>query len=247
MTVTGRTRPLLGFKGELQSGKSAVAAALRFWAGSGTDSQSDIEFSDAIMEAANYALGTGVRLTDQFREALCDGAQHVLALTVRPELDGYYHNHTGTAKCPECVLVGWLREIPHSYQITRETKDADRAVYMWLGVIIRLVVAEDVWAQEVRKRIKAAGDSPLVTAGGVRFREDGEAIRAEGGLIVEVIGRKHNADDDPTNVQRSQVTPDVLLYNDVYDPTLERVREVTAQVWRDFRSGSLRGEYRVRR
>jgi hypothetical protein len=137
--------PLLGFKGELKSGKSAVAEMLRRHAGSHYDRTSDLEFSDPIIEAANLALDSGTRVPERFREELRLGAAEVLRLNgPMPPLGGYYHTHGGTAKCPECVMKDWLRGVPQGFQLTRDNKDVHRAVLMWLGVIIRQPAAAGV-------------------------------------------------------------------------------------------------------
>lgn len=206
------TTQVVGFKGQRRSGKSTCSAALRKLAGS--SSKADIEYSDPMIDAANFALGYGDFRLEQFGDALIEGAKLVTGQEApRPEVG--WRLREGFGAEVEFRLRDWLRYKSQSgLFLTRENKDEHRAVLMWLGINLRDLVTQDYWANEIDRRIERASDEPLITASGVRFPEDTAPIFRRSGIIVEVTSKRVSSDDDPTNAKRDLIQPDTIVHND---------------------------------
>ncbi len=203
---------VVGFKGQRRSGKSTCSAALRKLAGSSP--KADIEFSDPMIDAANFALRNGDFRLEQFGDALIEGARTVTGQDAsQPEIDWRLRGGFGSEV--EFRLRDWLRYKSRAdLVLTRENKDEHRAVLMWLGINLRDLVSQDYWANEIDRRIELASDEPLITASGVRFPEDTAPISRRKGIIVEVTSKRVRSDDDPTNAKRDLVRPDTIVHND---------------------------------
>lgn len=223
------TTIVVGFKGQRRSGKSTCSAALRRLAGS--SSKADIEYSDPIIDAANFALRNGDLRPEQFGDALIEGAKTITGQDApKPEMD--WRLREGFGSEVEFRLREWLGYRSRDQLVlTRENKDEHRAVLMWLGINLRDLTTQDYWANEIDRRIELASDEPLVTASGVRFPEDTAPISRRGGIIVEVTSRRVLSDDDPTNAKRDLVAPHTIVHN---DSSIEVVQVMMDLLRRDF-------------
>ncbi len=119
--------------------------------------------------------------------------------------------------------------------LTRENKDAHRAVLIWLGINLRDLVRQDFWANEIDRRIELVSDEPLITASGVRFPEDTAPIFRRNGIIVEVTSKRVLSDDDPTNAKRDLVRADTVIHN---DSSIEAVQVMMDLLRRDLLDGN---------
>lgn len=206
------TVSVVGFKGKRRSGKSTCSAALRKLAGS--SSNADIEYSDPMIDAANFALKNGDFRLEQFGDALIEGARIVTGQDApQPEMGWRFREGYGAQV--EFRLRDWLTYRSRAHLVmSRENKDEHRAVLMWLGINLRDLVTQEFWANEIDRRIELASDEPLVTASGVRFPEDTAPIARRHGIIVEVTSKRVLSDDDPTNAKRDLVQAHTIVHND---------------------------------
>lgn len=206
------TTQVVGFKGQRRSGKSTCSAALRRLAGS--SSKADIEYSDPMIDAANFALSKGELRPEQFGDALIVGARTITGQDAPlPELA--WRLREGVGEQVEYGLRDWLGfKRRANLVITRENKDEHRAVLIWLGINLRDLVSQDFWANEIDRRIELASNEPLITASGVRFPEDAPPITRRSGIIVEVTSKRVQSDDDPTNAKRDLIIADTIVHND---------------------------------
>ncbi len=244
-----RFAPIVGLKGAKRSGKSHVSAALRKlvygdevnsdWA-----SAADLEFSDPISEAVNWALTMPDRRFEQFRFQLAEGASWVLGIEVPPPLQYYHSCQTDPhLVCPECGVKDWLDKHGHdlAFRINRANKDEHRVLQVWEGVIVRYLVDEGVWVRKMVQKMRQAGALPLIVACGVRFPADAVELRKLRALIGEVQGPPAPDDDDPTNDQRDGIIPDVIINNQVWEPGV--LEATTAEFLADFKAGRLKPVY----
>ena len=119
---------VIGFMGKRRSGKSTCSAALRALYGS--SSRADIEYSDPLIDAANFALRNGDLRPIQFGNALVEGASVVTTQEVKtPEYGWRYREGVGADV--EFRLRHWLDTKAYlGLRLSRENKDEHRAVLM---------------------------------------------------------------------------------------------------------------------
>lgn len=200
---------IVGLKGPLQSGKSTFAAMLREAAGSSP--AADLEYSDLMMEAGNLALEQGNTALYPFVMNLLKGSEEVLGQRLgHPPGDWFWSERPDVMR----ELKVWHQAgLPP--QLTRQTKDANRPVYSFLGYFVRRseIGRPDIWAGEMDRRLAALPPEPLVTVGGVRFPEDAVPVRERGGLIFEVRRDHGRTDTDATNERRHEIVPDQVIDN----------------------------------
>jgi hypothetical protein len=231
---------VLGFMGVAASGKSFVAETLRGIAGVTPDqSCCDIEFSDSMIDVTNDALREGNLEPAAFRRALLKWSDNLLKKPL-PKDTPLVHLHGDGVSCPDCGLAEWLKTKADANQpLTRENKADHRQPLIWLGIVIRRLLGPGVWAEHIGANILACNmyepAPPLVTAAGVRFPEDANAVKDCGGLIVRVVGPPAPADADPTNAQRHTVQPNVTVYNQVRQPA--PLRLAMMEFWADLSGG----------
>lgn len=203
---------VVGFKGEKKSGKSTCSAYLRTFAGS--DPRSDIEFSDSMIQIANHALAAGDMRPIQFGNALIDACRVVLDREI-PAISQEMRMREGLGVAVELALRDWLDSNRSSgIRLSRSNKDFHRAVLSWIGVNIRDLMGDRVWADEIDRKIELAGDSPLITVGGVRVPVEAEPMKLRGGYVVSITSNRTPEDDDPANSRRHEVIPDCIVHND---------------------------------
>lgn len=200
---------IVGIKGPLQSGKSTFAAMLREAAGS--TPAADLEYSDLMMEAGNLALDQGSSALYPFVMNLLKGAEEVLSHRLsRPPGRWFWDAR------PDVMgdLKAWHQAgLPP--RLTRQTKDANRPVYSFLGYFVRHreIGRPDIWAEAMDRRLAGLPPEPLVTVGGVRFPEDAVPVWERGGVIFEVRRDQGRADNDATNERRHEIVPDKVIDN----------------------------------
>jgi hypothetical protein len=240
--LQGGASPIWGFCGAKEAGKSYVAEQLRLGAGS-LDSASDIEFSDPMIEAVNGALQVGVWTLEAFRFVLAHQAGLVIGADMPPPNASFHTCGNPGIKfsCPECGLAEWLLTRAHpGLVVTRDNKSLHRSTLIWLGIVIRQLVDDEVWAREVVRRIELARPSEFITVGGVRFPADAALVRQVGGRVIRVVG-PNDLDTDPTNAENGQIQADVTVYNRVRRPEL--VTCIVRCLLADLKADTLQQSY----
>lgn len=231
---------VIGFIGNRRSGKSSCSQTLRRIAGS--SERADIEFSDPIIEAANYALEFGDLRPSQFGNALVEGARVVTGKDI-PGAPYTWRFRQGPGIDVEFRLRHWLEsEVTSGLRLTRLNKDRHRAVLMWLGINIRDLMLPSIWADEIERRIDQAASEPLVTVAGVRFPVDVLPVRSRNGYVIEVRSARAALDDDPTNAFGHTIGADTIVHN---DSSLESLNALMERFYRDMVNNRLAASYKL--
>lgn len=99
----------------------------------------------------------------------------------------------------------------------------------------RQTLSDTVWVDTALNRAREAENGALITD--VRFRNEAEAIKAAGGVIIRIeraeVGLKS---DHPSEVEIPQIEADFVLRNDTNRASFQD--EVAAFTWRHFLSKS---------
>jgi hypothetical protein len=132
----------------------------------------------------------------------------------------------------------------HHELITPHNKELIRPLLQWLGGYLAKTVSDDIWYQEIMRRIQATPNLQLATIGGVRFPADAKCVRAAGGKIISITRPRLEQTDlqDLTERERSLIQVDSIIYNDA---TLAQLAVCAQQVYADLISSRLAQEYRA--
>lgn len=99
--------------------------------------------------------------------------------------------------------------------ITQENKAAYRAILQWIGGFCVTHIRRTIWNEELIQRANRSG-STLAILGGVRFAEEAQNIKEQGGIVIGI--ERPNAQtqdsDDPTERERSSIIVDTTVVND---------------------------------
>jgi hypothetical protein len=130
--------------------------------------------------------------------------------------------------------------------ITSENKETVRPLLQWLGGYLAKTIRDDIWYQEIIRRVNATPNLQIALIGGVRFPADAACLRAAGGKIINITRPRLDQPDlqDLTERERGLIRFDSTIYNDA---SLEQLQTCAQQVYHDLTTGRLVVDYRASR
>lgn len=150
-------------------------------------------------------------------------------------------------------LFDYLRQMAdrpelQAMEISQANKQQFRSLLQWLGGYLVKHVNRGVWYDELVRRLRRAEASgvQLATVGGVRFPGDAERLRNAGGFIIAIERPGQEVPDahDATERERQLITPDTTVIN---DGSLQQLRALAADLYRDLELRQLRPRYQASR
>jgi energy-coupling factor transporter ATP-binding protein EcfA2 len=99
--------------------------------------------------------------------------------------------------------------------ITQENKAAYRAILQWIGGLCVTHIRRTIWNEELIRRANRSG-STIAILGGVRFAEEAQNVKDQGGIVIgiERPNTQNQDSDDPTERERSSIIVDTTVVND---------------------------------
>lgn len=128
--------------------------------------------------------------------------------------------------------------------ITTDNKEAHRAILQWFGGYFTSVIKPSIWADAAMALAYKAEKNgcSLFVIGGLRFPAQIKAIRAAGGIVIEVerpgIIEKDLA--DPTERDRHNIKTDIKVIN---NGTLKNLDEIAKQIIINLKLGVQQSVY----
>lgn len=240
---------LLGITGAIGSGKSTFASFLaeaepshaiyETWHVVGEiatafnqaiKAELEFETSKNDLELANQAL---IWLPEAISDQLhFDLVWNQLAITKRDNLENpalyekLWHYLQMARKNPKLL----------STVITAENKETYRPILQWIGGYLVAKASKTIWYSEILRRIDLREkDTNLVIINGVRYPSDAEIVRKHGGKIIQVTRNSNERDNtDPTEVMRSEISPDIKIVN---NGSLDQLKQVGIELINDLAAG----------
>ncbi len=125
--------------------------------------------------------------------------------------------------------------------ITQSNKATYRAILQWIGGYCVTHIKRTIWNEELIRRAKGSG-SNLAILGGVRFAEEAQNIKDQGGLVIGIERPKaQNQDsDDPTERERSKIIVDAMVRN---DHDLGALKLKSKKLFNDIKATNIASEY----
>lgn len=103
------------------------------------------------------------------------------------------------------------------HKITPENKSAYRPILQFLGAYLIKSVSKTIWTDEIYRRVDVAKEqgAKVATVGGLRYLTDERAARQYGATIIDIFrpGMPELDLNDPTERERSKITPDIRVTN----------------------------------
>lgn len=131
-------------------------------------------------------------------------------------------------------------------EITADNKATFRPFLQWLGGYLVKTVSPGIWYEEIMRRIRmnAERGMQLATIGGLRFPQDAEIIRNNGGFILEIKrpGSTNLDLDDITERERKLIAVDAVVSN---DSNLADLQQVAHRIYHDLKHRDLRPSYQA--
>lgn len=246
---------LLGITGAINSGKSTVAqylanmqpnhAVYETWF---VVAEIANAFNQALKAELEFATTNNpVELANQvliwLPEAISEQLHHDVVW------NQLAFNRHDTLAHPELFekLFKYLKAVEKDHKIieaelTPDNKATYRSLLQWLGSYLVAKLSKTIWYDELLRRVELYDSrADLVIISGVRYPSDAEVVRAKGGLIVGVTrpGTDKN-DDDPTEIQRGSIKPDVVVHN---NGSLADLQAIIETMWNDLAAGQPQQAY----
>ncbi len=240
---------LIGISGAINHGKTSLANFLQ----AASPGATVYESSDIIMEVANQlrdytpspkaedsaAVASWLEVLPQILATVTQTTVSYEALQINPE-------RINAAPDEFAKLIGYLRLMSFqpellSKPINRANKDEFRILLQWLGGYLAKHVNGQLWYQEIVRRGKTSG-CKLIIAGGVRFPADADCLRANEGVIINIVRPDLREVDvtDVTERERATINFDCTIIN---DGSLEALHQAAEQVYNDIIQGNLQTDY----
>ena len=223
--------------GERFSGKSTVGRLLREKAGVG--SAADLEFSDLMIEGANFALDRRARSHRRFPENLFAGSLWVTGEDAKyPGLNWFWKSQS-ERKEHQALLRGLDQTHPSGLRLDRQNKIRHLPLLIWQGYFLRQpdMLGPEVWGRRMASNLqKLSGRLPLVTVAGARDPGDVSAIETvlPNVIKVKVWRDEVTGDIDPTNRHHHRIVPDADIYN---NGTVRELAAAVHNLYGDITSG----------
>lgn len=129
-------------------------------------------------------------------------------------------------------------------KITPENKAEYRPILQWLGGYLVSKVTETIWYDEIYRRLDKAEQqgAALAVIGGLRYLSDEKSVRTHGDPVMEIFRPGVPILDqlDPTERERSKITPDFKLIN---NGSLEDFRSISKVIIADVMHGEPKSLY----
>lgn len=131
-----------------------------------------------------------------------------------------------------------------NHRITDHNKAAYRPLLQWLGNYLIEKVSPTIWYDEIFRRVETAQNdgSRFAIIGGLRYVSDEKAVRAHGGIIIDIFrpGMPTLDVNDPTERERSKIIFDTRLIN---GGNRQQYKRTVEQLLQDIAMGSVQKEY----
>ena len=167
---------------------------------------------------------------------------HKTALTFT--LEDTVQNPEQYQKLFEYLALFQTRPELSKQRITPLNKAQYRPILQWVGGYMLDKVSPTIWFDEIIRLAEQArlDNTRLCIASGLRNPSEADQIRRAGGMVIKVHRTLFAEQDllDPTERQRSDITPDAMVHN---NGTLAELDSMATILLQDLQTKNLRGQY----